>query len=328
MTAPVPVDVSLVIINLNEARLLQDCLRSIRPATHSLRLQIIVVDNGSKDDSVEVARREWPDATVLAQGTNIGYVRANNRAIPHVTGRYFLYLNNDTLLEPNCLETLVRFMDEHPEAGAISPMILNADGTDQGTARNFPTPASALFGRRSLFTRVFPNNRWSQRYMVGWQRSGNEPFEVEFLSTACMLMRTADVKRLGGFDEAFRHYWVDAEYCARVRELGLKVYCVPGASMVHFEGQGGSTKTFRKRLKSNLAFHLDARLAYMKVYRLDPWDPRCILASSLLLGRAVLLTVVQILRPKRAVSSGHTRGPQRSSRPISPVDAIKNNGPG
>jgi GT2 family glycosyltransferase len=324
MTAPQPVDVSVVIINLNEACLLQDCLRSIRPAIASLRLQVIVVDNGSKDDSVDVASREWPDATILPQGDNIGYVRANNRAIPHVRGRYFLYLNNDTLLNPDCLETLVHFMEDHPEAGAISPMILNADGTDQGTARNFPTPASALFGRRSLFTRVFPNNRWSKRYMVGWQRSGDEPFEVEFLSTACMLMRTTDVKRLGGFDEAFRHYWVDAEYCARVRGLGLKVYCVPGASMIHFEGQGGSTKTFRKRLKSNLAFHMDARLAYMKVYRLGPWNVRCVFASSLLLGRALLLTMLQILRPKRAVSSGRTRGPRRTARSISQIDTIKN----
>src|SRR6266850_3605977 len=132
-------DISIVIVNLNEEGYLRDCLRSIRSTCGSLGLQVIIVDNGSQDNSVSVARTEFPGCIVLEQERNIGYVRANNVAIPEATGRYFLYLNNDTVLHPRCLETLVRFMDEHDDAGAASPMILNADGTDQGTARNFPT---------------------------------------------------------------------------------------------------------------------------------------------------------------------------------------------
>jgi N-acetylglucosaminyl-diphospho-decaprenol L-rhamnosyltransferase len=297
-------DVSILIVNMNAAGMLRDCLVSLRETCGALRLEIILVDNGSKDDSLAVAKREWPEIVLLAQEKNIGYVRANNLGLPYATGRYFLYLNNDTVLLPQCLAELAHFLDTNPEAGAVSGQILNPDGTDQGTARTLPSIANAVFGRRSVLSRWFPGNRWTRRYMIGWQRTDQEPFEAEFLSTACLMVRTEIAKAIGGMDEEFVHYWVDAELCHRIRVKGWKLFCVPQAKVLHFEGQGGSNKTWRQRCRSTLLFHRDAYYAYVKIHGLQHGRPGALLAAALLGMRAGALMVLQILRPGRATVSG------------------------
>ena len=297
-------DISIVIVNRDASGLLRDCLASIRRHAGALRVQSIVVDNGSVDDSIAMARREFPEVLVLPQGRNLGYVPANNVGLRVALGDYTLFLNNDAFVEEGALECLVAFMDAHPRAGAVSGKILNPDRSDQGTARRFPTVANAIFGRRSLLTRLFPGNPWSRRYMVGRHRPDDEPFEVETLSSAAMMVRTREGLAMGGMDEDFYLYWVDSEMCARFRRQGFGIWCVPRAIIVHFEGQGGSTKTFRRRMRSTVGFHKDSYLAYTKVHGLAPWRPPALLVAALLSVRCGLLVLLQLLRPARATSSG------------------------
>src|SRR5262245_57618870 len=123
---------SIVIVNMNAAAFLEKCLDSIVATGGDVGVEIIVVDNASTDGSVAAARRTAPDLTLLQQPDNIGYVPANNRGLEHATGQYTMFLNNDTELFPGCLAELASFLDDHPEVGAVSPQILNPDGTDQG----------------------------------------------------------------------------------------------------------------------------------------------------------------------------------------------------
>ena len=297
-------DLAIVIVNLDAVDMLRDCLASLRRHAGAVRTQLIVVDNGSRDASVSMVQAHFPEVLVLPQGKNLGYVPANNIGLREVTAPYTMFLNNDTLVEPHALELIVEFLDANPKVGAVSGKILNPDGSDQGTARRFPTVANALFGRRSWLTRHFPNNRWSRSYMVGRHRSDDEPFEVEILSSACMVVRTDLAKALGGMDEDFKLYWVDAELCSRVRARGLEVWCVPRSRIIHFEGQGGSTRTFRQRMRSTIAFHMDAYHAYTKVYGFAPWRPGAVMVGALLALRGLMLIGLQLLRPSRATSSG------------------------
>ncbi len=308
-------DISIILVNYNAAEMLHACLESIRTTKGDLRVQTILVDNNSKDESLEVAWRECPDIVLLAQKANLGYVKANNVALPYATGEKLLLLNNDTVLLPDCLQLLSEYMDRHPEAGAISPQILNPDGTDQGVARSFPSLMSAMFGRRSALSRWFPGNRWTRRYLIGLHQTGDEPFACEFLSTACLMMRTADAMSIGGLDEEFRHYWVDAELCRRVIELGRTVVCVPRGKLLHFEGQGGSNKSWRRRVNSTLTFHRDAYLAYIKLHRLSGWHPRAWMVAALLAARAALLVATQIVRPGKSTTSPAFRQNQASQKP-------------
>jgi N-acetylglucosaminyl-diphospho-decaprenol L-rhamnosyltransferase len=297
-------DLSIIIVNMNSSSFLGPCLASIRETKGSLDVEVILIDNGSTDDSVEVTKREWPSVVLLEQGKNIGYVPANNVGLRVATGRIAMLLNNDTLVQEGCLQHIVEFADRTEDAGIISPAIFNPDGSDQGTARRFPTLANGLFGRRSILTRLFPRNRWTRRYMVGRHQAGDMPFEVEIISSACLVAPTSLLKQVGGMDEAFRLYWVDAELCSRIRSMGYKVYSIPRAKLIHFEGLGGSTKTFRQKCRSTIAFHRDAYLAYTKVHHLGPFHPGTWMVAAILTTRASLLMLLQLLRPWKPVSSG------------------------
>ena len=298
------VDFSIVIVNMNAKDWLQLCLRGAMEGHDGVTSQIILIDNASVDGSVEAARQTCPDIVALPQATNLGYVPANNIGLGHATGDLVMFLNNDAMLQPGSLAHLKAFMAARPDVGAVSGQIFNPDGSDQGCARNFPSVANGLFGRRSLLTRAFPNNPWSKKFMVGRHQDTDAPFEVEILSSACLVVRTDLAKQLGGMDESFGLYWVDAEMCARIRKLGYKVYCVPDAKIVHDEGQGGSTKTFRQRVKATISFHRDAYLAYTKVNDWSALHPLRLFAATALTARAALLMGMQLLRPGRATSSG------------------------
>lgn len=302
MSAP---DFSVVIVNWNGREFLRACLESLRENARDASVEPIVVDNGSSDGSVEMARALWPEALVLPQGRNLGYVPANNVGLRHASGRYTMYLNNDAALAPGCLRILREFLDARPDVGAASGQILNPDGSDQGVARRFPSIANGLFGRRSVLTRWFPGNRFSRRYMVGRHHEGEAPFEVDILSAACLVFRTDVARALGGMDEAFVLYWVDAEMLGRMRrQTGLRTWCVPAAKIVHHEGHGGSTRTFRQRCRMTIAFNRDSYLAYVSWHQLGPLDPRRLFAAAALSVRAALLMGIQLLRPARATSSG------------------------
>lgn len=295
---------SIIIVNMNAAGFLEKCLQSIVATKGDIPVEIILVDNGSSDRSLEVARSIDAGVKLLPQGGNIGYVRANNVGLKCAAAKYTMFLNNDTELFPGCLSEMAGFLNSHLDAGAISGQILNPDGTDQGCARRFPSVLNGVFGRRSVLTRLLPNNRWSRRYLVGRHQAGDEPFEVEILSAACLVVRTELAKELGGMDEDFRHYWVCAEMCSRIRRSGYKAVCVPRAKLVHYEGKGGGTNTFRQRCRMTITFNRDAYLAYIKVHGLALLHPKRIFAAFALSSRALCLMVLQILRPGRATSSG------------------------
>lgn len=301
---PVQAQFSIIIVNMNAADFLEECLKSILATKGDVPVEIILVDNGSTDRSLEIAKALVPDIVLLPQKVNVGYVKANNLGLVKATGKYTMFLNNDTELYAGCLSELGDFLDSHPEVGAISGQILNPDGTDQGCARRFPSVMNGLFGRRSVLTRWFPHNRWSRRFLVGRYHSGDEPFEVEILSAACLVARTDLAKKLGGMDTDFQLYWVCAEMCNRVRLEGYKVFCVPRAQLIHYEGKGGSTKTFRQRCRMTIAFNRDAYLAYIKVHALGTFHPRRLFAAMALSLRAASLMVFQLLRPNKATSSG------------------------
>ncbi|HEY6565120.1 MAG TPA: glycosyltransferase family 2 protein [Pirellulaceae bacterium] len=296
-TTPATPDFSIILVNHNAVAFLQRCLISIQRTRAALRLQVILVDNASTDDSVPAARTIMPELTCLTLSKNVGYVRANNLGLRHATGQYILYLNNDTELHPGCLSELLRFLHAHPRAGAVSPQILNPDGSDQGCARRFPSAINGIFGRRSWLTRWFPHNPWSRRYMLGRHQPGTEPFDVEMLSTACMAVPTALATALGGMDEGYRHYWVDADLCDQIHKLGFRVCCLPSARITHFEGQGGSTGTWRQRCRAILNFHRDAYRAYWRAHNLSSFHPLRWFAATALTTRAASLMLLQALRP-------------------------------
>src|SRR5262249_4294616 len=129
-------------------------------------LEVILVDNASYDGSVELVRERFPQVRLVVNRENAGLTRANNQGMELASGRYIFLLNNDTIILPDSVDALVRYLDAHPQVGAVGGKVLNIDGSIQGTVKAHPTPMAALFGRHSPLTRLFPNNRFSRRYLM------------------------------------------------------------------------------------------------------------------------------------------------------------------
>ena len=230
-------DVSIILVSFNVRALLARCLESLQRTVVAHAHEVVVVDNASTDGSAEMVARDFPEVRVLALTSNLGFSRANNIGIRQSRGRHLMLLNCDTVVAPGAVDHMVDFLDTTSRAGIVAPALLNEDLTDQGTARAFPTPSAAIFGRRSPLTRAFPRNRWSRRYLVGRHRHGDDPFEVDWVSGACMGMPRRVADEVGGLDEGFFMYWEDADLCRRVKAAGYSVTCVPGAKVVHLEGR-------------------------------------------------------------------------------------------
>jgi GT2 family glycosyltransferase len=302
-------DLSVLIVSYNTCDLLARCLASLPKACAEHTYEVIVADNASADGSVGMLRRDWPGVAVVEMGSNTGFARATNRAMAQAQGHHMLLLNSDTEALPGSLDVLIAFLEATPSTGVVAPQLLNADLTDQGTARAFPTAASALFGRKALLTRVFPQNRWAQRYMIGWQRRGTAPFRVDWVSGACLMMPRAVVERVGLLDEGFFMYWEDADWCRRILRAGLSVYCVPEARVVHHEGQservfGGEAPRRKPGRPPRLVwiFHQSAYRYFVKHHAPQAWNPLRPIAAAALAGRAALIIATNELRPSSSRS--------------------------
>lgn len=278
-------DLSVIIVSYQSRGFIGNCLASLGEAARSATYEVVVADNASTDGSAEYLRREWPNVRVIETGANRGFAGAANLAIRASSGRHVLLLNPDAVALGGALDVLVDFLDATPNAGVVSPRLLNTDLTDQGTARAFPTPFAGIFGRRSLLTRLFPRNRWSRRYLVGRDRTGDEPFEVDWVSGACLMSRRDLIDRVDGLDEGFFMHWEDADLCKRIKNAGYSVHCVPKARVVHHEG--GSRRGWPAR--QVWVFHQSAYRYYAKHNAPGAWSPRRLAALAILSGRAAAI---------------------------------------
>jgi N-acetylglucosaminyl-diphospho-decaprenol L-rhamnosyltransferase len=260
MTIAPPPDVSVLIATYNMRDDVLRCLDSLAAVEAVTPLEIIVVENGSSDGAGAAIRARHPHVRVIELARNVGWTRANNEALAEARGAFLLLLNADTVVEPDAVAHLRRYLIEHPETGIVAPTMLNDDGTLQETARRLPRPINAIFGRHSWLTRAWPANPFSRRYL---QRDvdATAPFEADWVSAAAAMFPRAVLDRVGPLDETFTH-WVDADWCIRVTAAGWKVRCVPQARVHHLEGYGRG----RKRPRTIVAFHRGVYRLYRKHY--------------------------------------------------------------
>jgi len=231
-------DVSIVIVNWNTRDLLQQCLRAIVETAGRIEYEIIVIDNGSTDGSVEMVRDCFPSVRLIVNSTDVGFARANNQAIQVSRGQHVLLLNSDTIVRPRALKALVRFMNMHLEVGIVGGQLLNGDGTLQPSWAKFPTVWSELMGKNIRARRIYPTRDGSLAYAVDW------------VGGACLLIRRAAFEQVGLLDEGFFMYSEEADWCFRVKQLGWAVCYCPEAQVVHLGGQ--SSQHARARMKAEL----------------------------------------------------------------------------
>lgn len=254
---------SVVILNHNTKALLEQCLGSLPKRDD---YQIIVVDNASTDGSAEMVEKKFPRVKVIKNKTNCGYARGNNTAQGLVQGEYVLFLNSDTKVFRGALETMVEFMDSHPDAGISTCLVELPDGKlYYACHRGFPTPWNSL-----LYFLGLPSNYKGSFWPL------DKIHEIDACSGTFLLTRKKLLDRIGWFDEDYFAYGEDIEMCYRAKELGYKVYFVPTAKTMHYWGASSGLKSTSKvvakadpqnQVRWNQARYDAMRIFYDKHYR-------------------------------------------------------------
>lgn len=241
-------DISFIVVSWNVRELLRRALQSILDDTRDLPCEIIVVDNASRDGTVEMLRENFPNVRdsvrVIANLENVGFTRANNQGMDIAQGRYFFLLNPDTELERGATRALLEFMDapENARVGIVGPQLLYADGSLQSSRRRFPKFSTALFESTKL-EQWFPNNSLLTDYRL-LNTDNNSTLDVDWIVGAAVFMRRAVYEQIGGFDERFFMYSEELDLCLRAKNArdprtgaSWRVVYFPRARVLHHEAK-------------------------------------------------------------------------------------------
>ena len=171
------IDLSLCMVTYQARDVLEECLESIYGQEQGVSFELVLVDNGSTDGTIELVRDSYPQVRYIRNEGNAGFQKATNQGLRAAEGRYLMWLNNDTVVKPGAFAALVMFADAHPESGIVGPKVLNRDGSLQKQCRRGdPTPWSVLSYFSGL-SRLFPRNKFFSGYLVGWANE-DETIEV------------------------------------------------------------------------------------------------------------------------------------------------------
>lgn len=234
---------SVVIVSYNVKYYLEQCLSSLYRSLKGIEFEIFVVDNHSKDGSVEYLSERFPNVRIIASPHNLGFARANNLAIGETRGEYVLLLNPDTVVGESTIAETLRFMDEHPSAGSLGVRMVDARGMDaKESRRGLPSPMVAFYKMSGLCAR-FPKSKRLGHYYMGYL-PWNSPSAIEVVSGAFCLLRKEALDMVGWLDEDFFMYGEDIDLSYRVLKGGYKNYYFPNR-ILHYKGESTQKSSFR-----------------------------------------------------------------------------------
>ena len=288
--------IDIVIVNYNATPYLLGCLSSIYQAKATINgARIIVFDNASMDGVGRI--KSWfPEVELLHSPTNVGFAKAVNHAIRMSFAPYVLILNPDTCIQKPFFDAMLDFMETHPDVGVLGPRIFDENGRVQGSARSYPTPATALFGRSTFLTRLFPNNRYTAKHVLAKGAQIEQPMDVDWVSGACMLVRRAAIASVGMLDEHFFMYWEDADWCRRMRENRWRVIYFPKSALVHYTAMSSR----KNPVQASLEFHKSAYHLFCKsAGNSNHWFLRIFVFSALLFRAYVKIIMTMAVNLKR-----------------------------
>lgn len=244
---------SIVIVSWNVAELIEGCLDSIAKHSSDIPLQVIVVDNASKDDTVRRLRKNYPWVQVIANEANIGFARANNQALKYVKGEFVVLLNPDTVVVERALNTMKEFLQSHPEVGMVGPRIILPNGHVQDmSARLLPTLGwSLLCDCLNLNKLPMVGPLLTRRYVSPYNYNLTQ--QVEAISGAAMMLRRTVIERVGLFGESFLHCGEDVDLCFRIQKSGWNIIYLCDAAVIHYDGRSRVQAPVRVEINTTLS---------------------------------------------------------------------------
>ncbi len=223
-------DLSIIIPSFNTKKLLKECLDSLKKSKGKLAIEIIVVDNGSIDSSVDYLKKVTKEKTiqVIFLNQNRGFAGAVNQGIKKAKGKYILLLNSDTQVRKESLKEVIKFAKKRPQA-IVGLQLINLDGSIQSSVFNFPSVKGAIqefwLGQKDTFQKYFPKTK--------------KPTKVDAVTGAAMLIPKSVIKKIGLFNEKYFFYFEDLDYCRKAKRAGFEIYYLPSAKIFHHHGAAG-----------------------------------------------------------------------------------------
>ncbi len=242
--------VSIIIANWNTRRLIEDCVNSIFSSTpiNELDYEIIVIDNASTDGSREYLRSVSDKIRLIENESNLGYARACNQGMKAAKGKYILLLGSDTIMRPATLTACAKFLDTRTDAGAVSCLLLNPDGSIQNSLKKFPKLRNAFYTYLSF-------DRLNREYDMA-DFAYDSTCEAEQAAATFLMIRKDLLEKISYFDESYRILYNDVDLCSRIWKAGFKIYFLHTASIVHYGSHSTKNADFALR-----------KIMYSDIYR-------------------------------------------------------------
>jgi GT2 family glycosyltransferase len=279
------IDLSLILVSFNTRDVLRESLQSILREQGGLRIEIFVVDNHSRDGSVEMVEAEFPQVRVLRSQINLGFGGANNLALEIARGKYIVLLNSDAFLCPDSLQLSFRHMESNPDVGLAGGRLVGRDHVLQPSARMFPSILSDFLVLTGL-AHKFPKSRFFGQFDRTWA-DPMQPAEVDWVPGAFSIIRSDVLQKIGFFDPEFFLYSEEVDLCRRIKQGGSKIMYWPDIVVVHIGGESSrqiktlemssaGAQLVRWRMRSTLLYYRKhhgsaawmAKLLELALYRL------------------------------------------------------------
>lgn len=250
------IDLSVISISYNTKKIMEECLESILKNTKNLSYEIIVVDNGSTDGSVEMLSsysKKHPQVVFINAKENLGFGRGNNLGAEKANGEYLLFLNSDTLIFDNALKESLDILKKHPHAGAYSCRLLNADKSFQPSGGHFPELGNLLAWQ--LFIDDLPVIGETIPSFHPKQNQYDKNQKMDWVTGAFMMIKKDLFEKAGQFDKNIFMYTEEMELCYRLAKLGYPTFYTNSPAIIHLGGaSGGSYLALTLEIKNMIYF--------------------------------------------------------------------------
>ena len=247
-------DISIIVVSWNTKSLVRECLSAIRRTCERLAIQVLLIDNASSDGTPSMVAEEFPEVVLIRNAENLGFARANNQALKLAQGKFIALVNSDVTVLPDCLQKLVRYMEQEPSIGMLGPRMLTPSGRVGPSCMREPCLSIWLAHALGLAAIV---ERSSLHISPP---STDTPQEVDVLNGWFWVVRRTALERVGPLDERFFMYGEDIDWCCRFRKAEWKVVYYPGAAAIHYGGGSSSRDPVR--------FYVEMQRARLQYWRL------------------------------------------------------------
>lgn len=250
-----PVDLSILIVTYHSAETITACVQSLLDDPVTLKKEIIVVDNASRDGSVvllEGLAESHPELVLICNTHNKGFAAGNNQALKKSSGKHVLILNPDTIVHPGAIQGLWDALEGNDAIAMTAPRMQYPDGRLQKTCRRFPTHGDVIYNSLGL-AQLWPSSKTFNAWKMG-DFDHQSARQVDQPAGAGMLVRGSVLRELGGFDENFPMFFNDVDLCKRIKDRGYEIWFLPQFIVDHVGGASVNRKKVKMTVSSHVSF--------------------------------------------------------------------------